>query len=373
MLGTDIDVVLEPREDTTAQGCKCRTKCRSSSDSYWKCDWCRVVGKCGTWGWRGYWDYCDYKPPAGYEQKAAPAKMAALWNNVQATRGKSAPVATSSFGVVHAIVTKSMRTPFDNHRDVHPQGRSNPSKVIHQKGVVCKVVLQVHSGSTYSGILSAGESEGLIRMGSGTPIALQGVFPGFGLKFLRKGVPSANFLALRQLGLNASSFFDGSFSTHAAPPSALQMLGKFQQAADCMSMVGLSNLCTHNQAGAPAAAVNFPYELLFDPVHKLEAVDTSAADKEDQLLLDLESIPANTHLFNVRHVASPWEQPAELGELRTASECTRTLFGDTKLFYRHQRMEEDFALKPEWIPHVQAEGCEASAKPASNWKCPGIK
>jgi hypothetical protein len=58
-----------------------------------------------------------------------------------------------------------------------------------------------------------------------------------------------------------------------------------------------------------------------------------------------------------------------LGTLSTASECVQSLFGDGKMFIRHQRMEEDFALRPEWIKDMDGKHCVGSTGPISKWQC----
>ena len=37
-----------------------------------------------------------------------------------------------------------------------------------------------------------------------------------------------------------------------------------------------------------------------------------------------------------------------LGDVVTTGNCLSTKFGDTKLFFKHQWIEDDVALKPEW-------------------------
>merc|ERR1719471_447217 len=104
--------------------------------------------------------------------------------------GKSGPL-QDPISVVHQMVTESMRTTMDMHRDVLPIGRT---KVIHAQGVHCKFELNVAEGSGYTGIFSPGIKEGIIRLGSATGVTVAGMFPGLGIKFLRDGVTSANFV-----------------------------------------------------------------------------------------------------------------------------------------------------------------------------------
>ena len=37
-----------------------------------------------------------------------------------------------------------------------------------------------------------------------------------------------------------------------------------------------------------------------------------------------------------------------IGAFKTASECTTSQWGDDHMFIRHERMDDDLALKPEW-------------------------
>lgn len=176
-------------------------------------------------------------------------------------------------------------------------------------------------------------------------------------------------------------YFNSSFSNHGAPATALKMLKKFQQATGCISMVGLSDLCTHDQAGARAKPQPvFPFEIIFEPTGHAHTSKTKKTSN-DQLLTELASIPKGTELFKVRAYASPTDKKngklTEVGVLTTASQCHRSLFGDHQLFFRHQRMEEDFAQAPSWIEEMKAlsdptdTSCNPSTGPIPQWQCPG--
>jgi len=213
-----------------------------------------------------------------------------------------------------------------------PTGRT---KVIHAQGVMCQFDLAVQSTSPFTGVLSPGKQSGLIRLGSASsldglhPPHVPTVFPGFGIKFLRSGVRSANWVSLRKTGPGGSyNYFDSTFSNHVAPDDALVKLGKFQQASGCIDMVGLSDACTYTQAGKKVNEPVFPFEVWFEPTGSV-----SFPDKR------------------------------------------KSLFSDLDLFFRHQRMEEDFAMRTEWIPEMEALGdstCTATVGPISQWQCPHV-
>lgn len=170
------------------------------------------------------------------------------------------------------------------------------------------------------------------------------------------------------------AFFDQEFSKIVNPPAALKALMKFQQASDCVAMVGLSDVCSYAQDGTPVLAdrLEFPYDILFEASSdKVHLPDEEMTDEE--MLGHLSSIEAGTHLFNVYAVASPTSGKGPLlGKLTTTSQCVKSAFGDQSLFFRHQRMEEDFVKKPAWVDDTTAPGCDATAVASTKWQCPGV-
>ena len=57
------------------------------------------------------------------------------------------------------------------------------------------------------------------------------------------------------------------------------------------------------------------------------------------------------------------DKPTELGgteskiaQIVTKSEMTTSNFGDEHLYFRHERMDDDLALRPEWTPYVPKYG-----------------
>jgi hypothetical protein len=314
---------------------------------------------------------------AQFDAQDHTAKQQQLWARAidPNVLGRSA-TAKSTAEVLAQMVSESMITTFDDEWEVMPVGRS---KVIHTQGVLCQFNLDVVD-TQYTGLLAKGTQSGIIRMGPATNLdAVLGrqFFPGMGIKFLRSGAKSANFVALRATGPGGSeNFFATTISNHVAPPSALVSLNKFQQASGCIDMVGLSDVASYTQDGTKVSP-NFPFELQFEPTSAAKATQTDKKKTNADMLTALSSIPQGTKLFDIYSFASPADKLAGkkllLGSLTTSSQCTTTLFGDDHLYFRHQRMEQDFALKPEWIkqmPSLNDPVCKASAGPISQWQCP---
>ena len=61
------------------------------------------------------------------------------------------------------------------------------------------------------------------------------------------------------------------------------------------------------------------------------------------------AIPTGSILYKLRAFSDPQDvQGTVLGELVTTGPFTTSRFGDEKMFWRHQRIEDDIALRPEW-------------------------
>jgi len=365
-------IAIAPTQERTSKGCQCSSICGPSAPDF-KCDWCYTKEKCGNFGISGHWDYCVWPAQAKFDAQDHATKSNQLWAKITDEEyvGKSAEV-TGFASTLKNILTESMITTFDDHMEVFPPARK---KVIHVQGVSCAFRLKTTS-KQFTGILEEGQTTGVIRMGSAASLdkAGPGMFPGFGIKWLRSGVGSADFVALRETGPGGSmNYFATPLGNHVAPAAALQKTGKFQQASGCIDMVGLSNVCSYTQDGEKVAKPVFPFEIVF------EAADINFPDEkktDDDLLKELSSIPVGSNLYNVYTYASPNDKIAGtkefLGVMTTIAECHQSLFGDKQMFFRHQRMEEDFALAPEWIPQMAGlkdTACTASAKPISNWQC----
>ena len=61
------------------------------------------------------------------------------------------------------------------------------------------------------------------------------------------------------------------------------------------------------------------------------------------------AIPVGSSLYTVMAHSSPDDEAGSvLGSVVTTDNCVTSMFGDTKLFFRHRPVEEDMALRPEW-------------------------
>ena len=70
---------------------------------------------------------------------------------------------------------------------------------------------------------------------------------------------------------------------------------------------------------------------------------------EDFMQQFIDNIPAGTELYSfVAHSNPADKEGTELAKLVVTDGGYPSKYGDERLFFRHQRIEEDIALKPEW-------------------------
>jgi len=320
------------------------------------CDWCWTEEGCGH-----KWGYCHYEKYHDFDELDHDAKTEKLWEAITDSQGESAEI-PGKVGFITGALTVSMRTPFDDWYDVLPAGRK---KAIHAAGVHCKISFDVASGSGYTGIFAAGSKTGFVRMGSAVPTGVKegNIVPGLGFKFPRTGRHSGSFVALTdssKMG-HGRNFFELPFSNHATPPDSSVLRAKFSQASGCINMVGLSDLAKYTQDGEEIDNPEFPYELVLQPKPTVTVSDDA---KDGDVLTALSGgLKEGDDLFDVFAHTSPQakkdlKEPTKLGTMKLASECTTSLFGDTALFFRHQRMEEDFRLRQEWFDVLVGDGLD---------------
>lgn len=312
-------------------------------------DWCYTQGNCGQWHWGyGYWDHCQYKAEdePSFNNLSWQQKQAQVWNLIKSDSRLGSSYPSDAF-------TESVVTTFENEHDYLTVGRR---KAIHGIGAVCQFHLEIPSSSPFTGILKAGSlNSGLIRMGSATD-SLDEMTPGVSIKFFRTGIMSANVLLLNSLlplPENSFDFFSVPLSNHIQPGNLnfqLKILAqKFCQPGHCITKVGLSNLATHDQQGKKQSQVNFPFKLVFVPSGQV-SMSNAKPKNMDEFMARFKSIGAGTKLYSIKAYANPNDgQGMDLGSLVIGDGgCVSSKYGDTKLAFKHQWIEEDAKLKPQW-------------------------
>lgn len=229
-------------------------------------------------------------------------------------------------------------------------------KLIHTVGVVGKVEWKSVGSHPYTGVFT-GAQNCLIRMSlaSQPDPEEKKTTPGFGLKFLRDGVDSGNFVAMDSVdGQESWNFFLRNFTNNIPSPSlAMAPLAvKFATATPHIGQVGLSNMALYDESGAKTSDPVFPFSLNFVPDSGLSFPD----DYEDNVNNQLMTIPAGSRLYRVFAMSAPRELGGEethIADLVLTSALTTSVWGDRHLYFRHQNMADDLSLRPEWEQYAE--------------------
>jgi hypothetical protein len=299
---------------------------------------------------RGHYDYCVFPAFKEYEDLKASEKLQLLMESVNSdTESSSGPWSSS---ILPGIMDESVMVTFDAQSDIFVEPRT---KYIHSVGVVGAIKFRSTGHHNYTGVFQ-GHEHGLMRLSSakkpglpGFPDIVPSWTPGAGFKFLRDGRPSANFLAMPSLDGQSclhNNFFEHDFSNHvnATGDFALGLIAsKFWQGSYCPQMVGISDLASEAEKLAKA-----PWRLILHPLVEVQCSCLSYAS----CLQTLSELAPDTDVFEVRALERPRAVAEPIGYISLTSRLTTSKFGDEQLFFKHQRMEDDFKSQPAWLEQI---------------------
>lgn len=305
-----------------------------------------------------------------YIAKSAAEKSAQMWDAVMKDTRSGKWYNAVEMGT---IMTESMSPTFETEGDEMGKGMlfGTRGKYIHTVGTIGQVGWVSTGNHPYTGIFE-GADKGYVRCSvAKEPSKRSDVFaPGIGVKFLRDGVDSANFVAMYSVdGQHGWDFFKNDFTNHIpAGSKALWLLEKkFATVTHFIQEVGLSDMAGYKQDGTKIDTPVFPFSLRFHPTGELSTPDAYAGHPFTE---DLMKVPVSSTLWEVW----AYDKPAALGgvethiaDLKLTSDMTSSKWGDEHFFIRHQFMDDDVALHPEWEPYLDKFGLFGTYKSAG---CP---
>ena len=209
-----------------------------------------------------------------------------------------------------------------------------------------------------------GADAGFARLSVAKPVDTEtpNMAPGMGVKLLRDGHDSANFVCMFSVdGQDSLDFFANDFVNHIPDIKSISLKpleARFATATDYIQVVGLSEMASYTQDGQAEEAAVFPWSMRFVPGGTTSFPSTVANGYTD-FRTDLASIPSGTTLYTVYAMDAPKElggTETKIAEVVTASELTTSNWGDEKMYFRHERMEDDLAIHPEWEPYTPKYG-----------------
>ncbi len=196
------------------------------------------------------------------------------------------------------------------------------------------------------------------------------LFPMVALKCFRKGTHSGNLLfAGRKIGQKSGDFFQHCLCTQMTErvPGLLKpFIRKFYSYSENPLSLGVSDFCALDQHGESEDSNwknHFPYVVMLMPVYKgIEPLSVDHDDDNyedfDNYIDDLLKVPSGSVLFDVYACPTPTcalnaRKIQRIGRIVSTSEMILSTPNDG-LFFRHQKREDDYILKPEWREQVKA-------------------
>lgn len=238
------------------------------------------------------------------------------------------------------------------------------NKTIHAQGSIVKIEWQSVGGHPYTGMFK-GADAGFARLSVAKPVDTKtpNMAPGMGVKLLRDGADSANFVCMFGVdGQPSLNWFQNNFSNHISDPKSILLKpleARFATVTDWIQTVGLSEMASMRQDGTAESPPVFPWKLRFEPTGEFmfpeDAPNGVAVDFREQLA----TIPAGSTLYNVFAMDAPTELDGtelQIAKIVTASQPTSSNWGDEHLYIRHERMDDDLALRPDWKPYTPKYG-----------------
>ncbi|WP_416398628.1 peroxidase family protein [Allohahella sp. A8] len=293
--------------------------------------------------------------PAEYEQWDADAKAQHLWTNgVMRTAYDANELPAIPPVNIGGLIDSILWTKVNRVGDVAPAGYEKP---LHPKAAVARVKFVPAAGSQYTGLFQ-GADHGLLRLSLTGDPADRGYAPGLALKLFADGKPSENISALYTLSGQGDNynFFANEMSNYVSP-EANESLGStilFSLVSTKPTLVMANAMAEVRQDGSAVASPKAPTQIYFVPGADVRGV--FASDPHD-FREDLMALPQGVKVYDVyatsasirssifpslnRRYANERRQGAtKIGELHTSTPFVASAFGDSGIFFKHQRYED---------------------------------
>lgn len=296
-----------------------------------------------------------FNMPEEYESWTAEAKADHLWmNGVQRTAHDVSNLPSIPDVDIGGLIDRVLWDKVKIKSDVAPKGYEKP---IHPRASVARVAFEASANSPYTGLFK-GASEGLLRLSVTGDPAARGFAPGLALKLFVDGQPSENISALYTLSGQGGNYnFMANELSNYVSPEVNDTLGStvlFSLVTRKPTLVMPNAMASVNADGTPAGSPHAPTQIYFVPASSVK--DLFSKQPHD-FRHDLAALPDGTPVYEVyatskdirTSIFSRWnrrfandrrESATHIGTLVTQSEFVASEFGDSQLFFKHQRYED---------------------------------
>lgn len=294
--------------------------------------------------------------PDDYESWSAATKQEHLWvNGALRTQYKAGEMPAlepiNVLGLIDSILWEKVR----DKKDVTPPGYEKP---LHPYGAMAKVkFVPVANTAGYTGLFQ-GADNGFLRLSVTGDPADRGFAPGLAWKAFVNGGPSQNVSALYTLSGQGTNynFFANELSQYVSTEvnESLGTTVLFSAVTSKPTRLMLNDMAEVKQNGTSVSAPKAPTQVYFVPPADLKTRFSSSAH---DFRNDLVQLNAGTKVYDVyatskeirtsiipsinRGYATDRRNSAvKVGEMVLTSPFITSAFGDTGVFFKHQRYED---------------------------------
>lgn len=165
---------------------------------------------------------------------------------------------------------------------------------------------------------------------------------------MRQNIHSGNLLfGGKKNGQESDFFFDKSVCTCLTEKVSYGLkwiLNIFKSYSEYPTELGCSDFTGFNEDGVSVEENVFPYAVCLKP--RLKVDDFL---RGETFVDDLCKIPFGTIIYDIYCIRDPSraQEISKIGEIKTESEVVVS-GGDSGIFFKHQKREEDFEIEHEW-------------------------
>lgn len=349
-------------------------------------------------------------------------KLQVVWKKLLEERKSNTSACPKQWPTYNEVLNDVRKTDYEEiltcPMDIHPgKHTDNRQKKICPRGVICCAKLELFPqhpkvARPYTGLLAAGSTVDhcLVRLSSalqpnsgtrmarmifGDKLTSAKIFPAVAIKVFRKNVASGNALFLGcKVGQVEDDFFAHCVCTQMTkrmPRTLKPIVNLFNKYSDHPLSLGISDFCAYDSNGTVSDDHCFPFCITLSPARKSKfkssepvveektqsKQDEKQVEKLDSFLDDILDIPAGTVLYDIFASPDPLsvgdgKKLQRIGRIVTTSETIEST-PDDGLFFRHQRKDEDYQLRPHWKDDlatkvVLKDGTKGTAATLAGWE-----
>jgi len=258
-------------------------------------------------------DYADVHGEA-YLKMSASEKSDVMWSNINVDTDSQKWMSVAK---LTGLFTEGMGETVETIGDELPTSYlwGVREKYIHSVGNIAKAEWRVTGDHGYTGMFEGAKNcYARLSFAKEPNVKKANTTPGMGVKCLRDGMDSANFVAMYSIdGHESWDFFAVDFTNHI-PAGSLALVPlekKFSVYTPYVGEVGLSEMASYSEDGSAVEEPNFPFNLIFKS--DLSTPADPPMDTGRLFTDDLKQIASGSVLYKV----FAWDKPEEMGGAAT--------------------------------------------------------